>query len=222
MNQSNNYPGLLNVHSIVPVSVSMGPGKRYVVWVQGCSRHCPDCINPLTHSHRPQILLDPRRLANSVLAVPQIEGLTVTGGEPLEQPAAVACLCRIVKEKGLSIMVFTGWTYKSICNSDDPDVKNLLEQIDILVDGPFVPVQIDSSLLWRGSGNQKIYLLTNRYSPDVLENNQPHLEGRISNNSPLELSGFWNKSDMTILAGHLASEAGIVLESTETDDENAG
>lgn len=220
MKQNNNNPNLLNVHSIVPVSVSMGPGRRYVIWVQGCSRYCPDCINPLTHSHKPRFLIAPRRLVNSILAVPEIEGLTVTGGEPFEQPVAVGCLCRMVKEKGLSVMVFTGWTYESICRSDDPDVKSLLEQADLLVDGPFVPDQIDNRLLWRGSSNQQIYFLTDRYSPDVLGDNQPRLEGRLSTGSPLELSGFWNKSDMTILADHLAAEAGIVLEPAEVDNKN--
>ncbi len=220
MKRNNNNPNLLNVHSIVPVSFSMGPGARSVVWVQGCSRHCPDCINPLTHSHEPRILVDPQRLANSILGVPNIEGLTVTGGEPFEQPAAVGDLCRMVKEKGLSIMVFTGWTYESICRSDDPDVKSLLEQADLLVDGPFLPNQIDNRLLWRGSSNQQIYFLTDRYSPDVLNNNQPRLEGRLVTGSPLQLAGFWNKSDMTVLADRLATDAGIVLEPAEVDKKN--
>jgi len=211
---------LLNVHSIVPVSVSMGPGRRYVVWVQGCSRHCPDCINPLTHSHAPRTLIAPQQLANSVLAVPNIEGLTVTGGEPFEQPAAVGNLCRMVKEKGLSIMVFTGWTYESICRSDDPDVKSLLEQADLLVDGPFLPDQIDNRLLWRGSSNQQIYFLTDRYSPEVLGNSQPHIEGQLATGSSLQLSGFWNKPDMTLLADRLA-DAGIILEPAEVDKKNA-
>ena len=221
MKQSNNNPNLLNVHSIVPVSFSMGPGRRYVVWIQGCSRHCPDCINPLTHSHEPRTMIAPRQLANSILAVPEIEGLTVTGGEPFEQPAAVGNLCRMVKEKGLSIMVFTGWTYESICRSDDPDVKSLLEQADLLVDGPFLPNQIDNRLLWRGSSNQQIYFLTDRYSPDVLNNNQPRLEGRLATGSPLQLAGFWNKSDMTVLADRLATDAGIMLEPAEVDKKNA-
>jgi len=190
MKRNNNNPNLLNVHSIVPVSFSMGPGARYVVWVQGCSRHCPDCINPLTHSHEPRTLVDPQRLANSILAVPNIEGLTVTGGEPFEQPVAVSNLCQAVRKKGLSVMVFTGWTYKSICLSDNPDVKSLLEQVDILIDGPFIPEQIDNRLLWRGSSNQQIYFLTDRYSPEVLNNNQPRLEGRLATGSPLQLAGF--------------------------------
>ncbi|MCK4784841.1 MAG: radical SAM protein [Desulfobacteraceae bacterium] len=220
MKRNNNNPNLLNVHSIVPVSFSMGPGARYVVWVQGCSRHCPDCINPLTYSHAPRTLIAPRRLANSILAVPEIEGLTVTGGEPFEQPAAVGNLCRMAKEKGLSIMIFTGWTYESICLSDNPDVKSLLEQVDIIIDGPFIPEQIDNRLLWRGSSNQQIYFLTDRYRPEVLNNNQPRLEGRLATGSPLQLAGFWNKSDMTVLADRLATDAGIVLEPAEVDKKN--
>ena len=220
MKQNNNNPNLLNVHSIVPVSSSMGPGLRYVVWVQGCSRHCPDCINPLTHSHEPRTLIVPRRLATSILAEPDIEGLTVTGGEPFEQPVAVSNLCQAVRKKGLSVMIFTGWTYESICRSDNPTLKSLLWQVDILVDGPFIPNQIDNRLLWRGSSNQQIYFLTDRYSPDVLNNNQPRLEGRLATGSPLQLSGFWNKSDMGVLAERLAADAGIVLEPAEVDTKN--
>ena len=118
-------------------------------------------------------------------------------------------------------MVFTGWTYESICRSDDPDVKSLLEQADLLVDGPFLPNQIDNRLLWRGSSNQQIYFLTDRYSPDVLNNNQPRLEGRLATGSPLQLAGFWNKSDMTVLADRLATDAGIMLEPAEVDKKNA-
>lgn len=160
MKVRNNKSHLLNVHAVVPVSYANGPGARAVVWTQGCSLRCPGCNNPLTHSYKPRIRVGPQQLADSILTIPGIEGITVTGGEPFEQPVAVGHLCQAVKKTNLSVMVFTGWTYKSIRQSRGQVVKDLLKQIDVLVDGPFIQHLADKDLLWRGSGNQQIRFLT--------------------------------------------------------------
>ena len=213
----------LNVHSVLPVSYANGPGARAVVWTQGCTRGCPGCSNPLTHSHRPWILTDPLRLAASIVAIPGIEGISVTGGEPLEQPAAVGCLCQAVRHSGLSVMVYTGWTYETLCLSNNPTVRDLLRHIDVLVDGPFIQQLADKDLLWRGSRNQHIRFPTNRYSPDVLaEHEQLQVEGLVSPGAPLQLTGFPEESDIAVLTDRLAAEAGILLEPAEPEcNENA-
>ena len=203
----------LNVHAIMPVSYVNGPGARAVVWTQGCNQRCPGCSNPLTHSHTPKILIDPEELSRYILAIPGIEGLTVSGGEPFEQALAVSRLCNIVKKGGLSVMVFTGWIYKNICQCHDPEVRNLLQQIDILVDGPFIQNLADKSLLWRGSRNQQIRLLTNRYGPDILQNNsQSQVEGQLQSKASLQITGFPGEADLAVLAQHLSAEFGIFLE----------
>lgn len=142
---------LLNLHAFVPVSYVNGPGARAVVWTQGCSRRCEGCRNPLTHSHELRTLVDPQRLAAVILAIPAIQGLTISGGEPAKQPLAAELLCRAVRDGGLSVMVFTGWTLEELRQCRDRAVQVLLGQIDILVDGPFIQHLADKNLLWRGS-----------------------------------------------------------------------
>lgn len=204
---------LLNIHAFLPVSYANGPGARAVVWTQGCFLRCPGCSNPLTHSHRPRILVDPEQLASSILAIQGIEGLTVSGGEPFEQAPAVGHLCRAVREGGLSVMVFTGWRYESICQYHDRTAKSLLKQIDILVDGPFIQHLADRHLLWRGSHNQKIRFLTDRYGPDALETGfLSQVEGQLTSGAPLQITGFPEQSDLDMLTTCLAADSGILLE----------
>ena len=207
---------LLNVYNVLPVSHVNGPGRRAVVWVQGCSKRCPGCSNPLTHSHRPQVLLTPKRLAEFILTISGIEGLTITGGEPFEQAPGVGLLCRLVRKKGLSVMLYTGWEYKDICHLDNQAVRDLLDRIDILVDGAFIKRLADKDLPWRGSGNQQIRFLTDRYSPDcLLVKDQLQVEWQLNPGAPLQVTGFPGESDIKELTERLAAEAGILLEPTE-------
>ena len=218
MKQDNKNPNLLNVHDVLPVSCANGPGRRAVVWVQGCSKRCPGCSNPLTHSYRPHVLFAPKRLAESIATISGIEGLTITGGEPCEQAPAVGRLCRLVRRKGLSVMLYTGWEYEDICRCDNQAVRDLLNHIDILVDGLFIKHLADKDLLWRGSSNQQIRFLTNRYSPGVLRGkNQLQVEGQLTPGAFLQLTGFPEKSDIAVLTKRLAAEAGIVLEPTKPE-----
>ena len=216
MKQNNKNPDWLNVHDVLPVSCVNGPGRRAVVWVQGCSKRCPGCSNPLTHSHRPHVLFAPKRLAECILTISGIEGLTITGGEPCEQAHAVGRLCRLVRKKGLSVMLYTGWEYEDICRCDNQAVRDMLNRIDILVDGAFVKCLEDRNLLWRGSSNQQIRFLTDRYSLDcLLWKNQLQVEGQLTPRSCLQVTGFPGKSDIKVLTERLADEAGIVLEAAE-------
>lgn len=203
----------LNIHTILSASRANGPGSRAVVWTQGCSIRCPGCCNPLTHSHEPRILVQPQRLANAILNIPDIEGLTISGGEPFEQPKPVALLCHAVRKAGLSVMLFTGRRYEQLIETGNQAIKHLLSQIDILVDGPFIESLTDSQLLWRGSSNQRIRLLTNRYSSEVLANtSQPQVEAEMPTDNSLKLTGFPEHSDMDILNRQLRNR-GILLKS---------
>jgi anaerobic ribonucleoside-triphosphate reductase activating protein len=207
----------LNVHAFLPLSHANGPGARAVVWVQGCRMHCPGCRNPLTHSHKRHRLLDPGQLAAAILAIPGIEGLTVSGGEPFEQARATADLCLKAYEGGLSVMVFTGWTHHRILACRNPHVRRLISAIDILVDGRFIQDQADKHLLWRGSRNQRILFLTDRNTPDLLYGpTSPVVEARLAAGSPLKITGFPTGPDVQALANRLRKDAGILLEPIPT------
>jgi anaerobic ribonucleoside-triphosphate reductase activating protein len=174
----------------------------------------------LTHSHEPHTLVEPEQLAEAIAAIPGVEGLTVSGGEPFEQASAVARLCQVVRQSGLSVMVFTGWTYQSISSSKDKAAKRLLAQVDIVVDGPFIQEMADPKLRWRGSSNQKVRFLTDHYGPEVLKStDHTQLEARFDTGGPLQITGFADDADLGLLAHRLASEAGILLTSDANDTE---
>ncbi|MGP3927937.1 4Fe-4S single cluster domain-containing protein [Streptomyces sp. 8N616] len=152
---------MLNIARTIPRSAVNGPGERFVVWVQGCSLHCPGCWNPDTWSHRPRTEVPVHDLAETILATEGIEGITLTGGEPFEQAAQLAILASRVRAAGLSVMAFTGFELNEL---DSPARKELLALCDILVAGRFRRADRSLNLVWRGSSNQTVHFLTERYS----------------------------------------------------------
>jgi anaerobic ribonucleoside-triphosphate reductase activating protein len=146
-----------------------GPGKRFALWFQGCPMRCPGCCNPEMLSFD-----GGRKIAVSELAAKAfeshrqngIEGITLLGGEPLAHATVAAALARRVRERGLSVMVFTGYTIEEARQLPEPAVADLLDQTDILVDGRYERDLPDTNRRWIGSTNQRIHFLTNRYRAD--------------------------------------------------------
>jgi anaerobic ribonucleoside-triphosphate reductase activating protein len=97
-------------------------------------------------------------------AVEGIEGITVSGGEPLLQTAALTELLKAAQVKGLTAIVYTGYTLEEI--SGDARLSGVLDHIDVLVDGRFDINRMEPTLLARGSTNQKIHFLTNVYKEE--------------------------------------------------------
>lgn len=151
------------VHEFLESSQANGPGSRFVVWVQGCSRHCPGCFNKEAQSYtgRGQDMT-PHQL---LLKIPSsVTGLTVSGGEPFEQPGDLARLLRGAKNKGLSTLVYTGYTYDELTSCFDGSFAELIAQAlcytDLLIDGPYRQEE-PPICRWAGSGNQHFYALKN-------------------------------------------------------------
>lgn len=101
---------LLNMAAFLPVSRSNGPGRRAVVWVQGCTRSCSGCFNQEMRPFVDKELITARELAGRILAIEDIEGVTFSGGEPFEQAEALAELAEQLADRGLTIVIFTGYT----------------------------------------------------------------------------------------------------------------
>ena len=158
---------LLNVSATMSRSRANGPGLRAVVWVQGCTIGCVGCYSSATHPHAAASLIRPAEISEWILSIPNIEGITFSGGEPFEQAAAVLeTIQRIKEEKGpdFSVFVFTGFELEVLQRSEDDNVLTLLEYIDILSAGPFDYKLRDETLLWRGSSNQSLHFLSNWYN----------------------------------------------------------
>lgn len=151
-----------------------GPGWRIGLWVQGCSLLCTDrCLNPHLlipkGGHRyavPEVARAVLRAAAE--SAEPVEGVSVLGGEPTDQAVPLSFLLRAVKQEGLTTMVYTGHTLEALRRRGGETIRTLLGEIDLLVDGPFVPKLYDATLAWRGSANQQIHCLTGKYSPEGL------------------------------------------------------
>lgn len=140
---------------------TLGPGARTVVWVRGCSRRCPGCIATPILDAGPALELDPPELVARVLEAGD-QGVTFSGGEPLEQAAALATTAELLGLADRSVMVYSGFQLAELRELADPAVQRLLAATDILVDGPFEHEQ-QADLLWRGSANQRVHLLSDRH-----------------------------------------------------------
>ncbi len=157
----------LRVAQLIPDTEAEGPGKRFAVWVQGCSLRCPGCCNPEMFSpDKGGSFTAPSALAEQILATPGLEGISVLGGEPFEQPEALAELCRLVRAGGRSVMIYTGYTLAELKAKQSPHVDALLATVDLLVDGRYEQGQPEKSRRWIGSSNQVMHFLSSRYSPE--------------------------------------------------------
>jgi anaerobic ribonucleoside-triphosphate reductase activating protein len=132
-------PDHLNLMGYVNRSEVNGPGCRAVVWVQGCLRACPGCFNPASWDFQPNQVTAIADLVADILADSANEGVTFSGGEPFWQAPALAEVARRVKAQGLNVMSFTGFTLAELQAPTAPTgAQDLLSQLDILVDGPYV------------------------------------------------------------------------------------
>jgi anaerobic ribonucleoside-triphosphate reductase activating protein len=157
---------LLRVAQVVPDTEAEGPGHRAAVWVQGCSLRCAGCCNPeFFAADRGGALVETATLAASLIATPGLEGLSLLGGEPFEQPAAVADLCQRVRAAGLGVMVYSGYRIEELRALASKDVDALLASIDLLADGRFEQANPERTRRWLGSANQRLHFLSARYSP---------------------------------------------------------
>jgi anaerobic ribonucleoside-triphosphate reductase activating protein len=176
----------IKLHSVIPSSGINGPGKRLVVFFQGCNRGCDGCFNPATHSHEHGVNSTAKDIINDNISS-SIEGITVSGGEPFLQPQGLKELLTIARQYRLSTIVYTGFKIEDIKNKKE--LNEVLPYIDVLIDGPFVKELKERTLLARGSTNQRLHLLTDTYkTEDFIMRGS--VEIIISNNGEVIRSGF--------------------------------
>ncbi len=185
----------LRVAQTIADTEAEGPGRRYALWVQGCSLRCPGCCNPeMFSADKGGQLRDVESLASEIAATPEIEGVSILGGEPFEQAPALAQLCQEVKASGLSVMVYSGYTLNEL-RGKGPVVDALLSQIDLLVDGRYLQTQPEMRRRWIGSANQAMHFLSARYSlEDVRFTQRNSVELRLVNGQ-LTINGWPQAAD---------------------------
>lgn len=177
---------MLRVAAIVDDTQAEGPGRRWALWVQGCSIRCAGCCNPEMFDDRggAPIALDELARQVAVAQTRGVDGVTFLGGEPFEQADALAVLARGARALGMTVMVFSGYTLDQLRGR--AGAAELLAATDLLVDGPYDRMRPEPppprGRRWIGSANQVMHHLTAAYAPD-----DPAL--RAANTIEIRLSG---------------------------------
>ena len=145
----------LRISGIVNDSIVDGPGLRLFVFTQGCPHHCPGCHNPQTHDYKGGRKISIRKIEKDILANPLLTGITFSGGEPFIQAKQLLPLAKFIKDKGLELASYTGFLFEELYNNKVPFARELLNYIDVLIDGKFVLAQRSLNLKFKGSKNQR-------------------------------------------------------------------
>ena len=139
-------------------SIVDGEGIRAVIWMQGCLHHCQDCHNPETHDFNGGFTKDIVDLKAEMSKLSLIDGITLSGGDPMFQPKACLELLRHAKKLGLNTWLYTGFTFEQLWQlaKDNTLYLELLNNIDVMIDGKFDITRKSLTLPFRGSTNQRI------------------------------------------------------------------
>lgn len=153
-------------------SLANGPGMRYVLFTQGCTMHCDGCQNKHTWDKNSGVSIAVDEILEHIKESPFIEGVTLSGGDPLEQPEEVLELCRKIKEydKKLTILLYTGRTLQEIFQLKNLIGFKIIANIDYIVDGRFEKDNIDGAVKYTGSANQRFIDLNKKRECAKLEN----------------------------------------------------
>lgn len=202
----------------------LGPGVRSVVWFQGCSLRCAGCMAQSMNDDPAHETWSPGALAKRLCGLAGIEGVTLSGGDPFDQPPEALCALAeaVRRDSDLSIMVFTGRTLAQLRRQLPPALsERLFSNIDILVDGPYVEELNDGSM-WRGSSNQEIHFLTPRYADLrslVASSRSRGLEVSVRNGLELEITGIPPRGFLAGLKRRL-DDRGLMLDFSANPDSN--
>ncbi len=154
---------VLHIEKRTNLCTVLGPGLRSVIWVKGCPFRCPGCVSPELWPFEGGAIELVEDLSKELISLPNIEGVTFSGGEPMMQAKALCSLIdQIQSHRELSFVCFTGFTLEQIITEGTSEQKALLKRLDMLIDGPYLEDR-QTDLKWRGSDNQRIHMITDRY-----------------------------------------------------------
>ncbi len=136
-------------------SIVDGPGLRSVLWFQGCSHACEGCHNPETHEFNIGMYMDTEDVFKMIDNLEFQDGITYSGGDPMFQPEAFLEILKYAKKKGYNNLCYTGFTYNELLNMNNV-YKDILNNLDILIDSKFDINKKSLECKYRGSTNQRV------------------------------------------------------------------
>lgn len=141
----------------------LGPSPRVTMWLHGCGRGCPGCIAAdWNRQRKPVLTLSVETVFRFIGSCQDLEGVTISGGEPFRQAEALGQLVGALCDKGLGVILYTGYTLAELQADSRPGIRQALDGCDTLIDGPYVEA-LDDGRAFRGSSNQTIHHFTPRY-----------------------------------------------------------
>ena len=161
-----------------------GPGKRLLLFTQGCSLHCKGCVN----KHLWQFGVGANITVEEVLGLCQgVEGITLHGGEPLDQSEGVLEIVKALKSVGKTVILFTGYQYKELSKSLQKRVWSLS---DLVVSGRYIEEKRNIYLQFRGATNQRVYRHKGKYKDYQIKDGKSVAVIRLNENGEMQSRGF--------------------------------
>lgn len=145
----------MSVSGVTGDSIVDGPGLRLTIFTQGCPHHCPGCHNPQTHDPNGGAWADTEDILAAAAENPLLDGITLSGGDPFLQPVPCLALAKGAHQLGLNVWTYTGYTWEALWAENDPEKLALLQETDVLIDGPFLLAERSLELKFKGSKNQR-------------------------------------------------------------------
>jgi anaerobic ribonucleoside-triphosphate reductase activating protein len=178
-----------------------GPGRRIVLWTQGCTIHCPGCTNQHIWKKSGGTAYKADEIFEYCIQQENIDGITLHGGEPTDQMAALLPLLRKLKSLHYSVILFTGYEIESFTNDQQ---KEFISYCDLIKYGPFVISQMNRYLQFRGSSNQRIIRISERFKDYPISDGENVVLLDIDKNGIIINKGFPDE-DMDNLINEFSS-----------------
>lgn len=163
----------INLGDFQPAINTMGPGKRAGIWVKGCTIECRGCITQKLIPRIPENIVSVQELCTRIEQAKEmhhISGISISGGEPFEQAEALAEVAQHARKLDLTVIAWSGYTRSHLESARArAGSRHLLQQLDVLIDGPFIANRASHAPALRGSSNQRIHLLTDAHTLADLE-----------------------------------------------------
>ena len=172
---------VLNLALVISFTNVTGPGLRTCIWLQGCSLKCLNCQNPEFQSYTPQILISPKSLYEDIKDFDN-DGITISGGEPLQQAKALSEFLNLYQIKKKTVIIFTGYTKSEIYSSENPYINNILNLSDCIIAGPYRQDQ-KKKMKQIGSLNKELIFLSSKLKRKEFQSLEWEIKGLKNNNN---------------------------------------